>query len=93
MSSLDIVNQNILLNLGRVSATFNQLEFVMGRFIAELINKKDTSVGDMIACELRFSAKLAVLMSLYEYRVKDSTNYLIISYSRSFSSTGAIFEL
>ena len=70
-SPVDIVDQQILLNLGRVSANFNALEFEMGLFISDLVNIKDRQVGFMIACELRYTAKIAIVMALYEYKVAD----------------------
>jgi hypothetical protein len=67
----DLVDVKILLNLGRISTNFNSLSHTIDNFIATLINKKDEQTGIIVACELRFTAKIAVLMALYKFRVND----------------------
>jgi len=65
------VPPEFLERIGRITANFAVLESVLQTFIGRLISS-DHTLGQIISAELSFRGLVALLSSLYKYRVSDS---------------------
>ena len=59
------------LAIGKISVAFAELESWLSSFIWSLISSEQ-HVGQMVTAEMSFSRKLDLLVSLFQYRCKDT---------------------
>lgn len=57
--------------IGELIVEYSNVEFWIGRFISFLISVADWKLGEIVIAELSVPAKLALLLSLYRYRMDD----------------------
>jgi hypothetical protein len=67
------------LAIGKITVSFAELESWLSSFIWALIGPfEEQHVGQMITAEMSFSRKLDLLVSLFQYRCKDSQAHMQI---------------
>lgn len=64
------MDEKVILEIGRVSVNFSNLELLVSAFISKLASD-DPKIGAIIASEMSFRNLLNAFSSLYQYKIKD----------------------